>query len=124
MSHVLENTLLKRRVAVCRINDCCPFRSNLCHVGDGCHGSIEGRSITHDDPDHALFTLDDETVVFANGVLTTFANTPDNAVLLRDFDRGADMNKYVGTTLTMRPLPKGHKPGRLKKALEAGKITL
>ena len=34
--NVLENNTLERRVAVCSINDCCPFRSNLRHVGDGC----------------------------------------------------------------------------------------
>jgi|SRR5450631_2895080 hypothetical protein len=124
MTHVLENNTLERRVAVCCINDCCPFRSNLCHVADGCHGSISGRSITGGDPDHAMGTLDDETVVLTNGAFTGSANTPANAVLFRDFDRGADMNKYVDTTLSLCPLPKGHKPGRLKKALEAGEVTL
>ena len=121
-TNVLENNTLERRVAVCRINDCCPFRSNLCHVADGCHGSIEGRSITSNDPDFAMVTLDDEIVLLMHGALTFYANLPDNAALLRDFDRGADMSQYVDTTLTLGAVPNGHKPGRLKKALEAGKM--
>jgi hypothetical protein len=129
MTHVLENKVLERRVAVCKINDCCPFRSNLCHVADGCHGLISDRSITGDDKDtndkdFAMVTLDDETVFLVNGALTMFANSPSNAALLRDFDRGADMTKYIEQQLTYEPLPKGHKPARLKKALEAGEIML
>lgn len=48
--------------------------------------------------------------------------TNATATLFRDFDRGSDMNQYVDTTQTLGAVPKGHKPGRLKKALMKSRI--
>jgi len=110
----------ERRVAICKINDCCPFRANLCHFADGCHGSISGRKIS-DGEGRAMLTLDDEVLVVENRTATIYLNPPETAGLFRAFDSGVGPEKIVGQ-YAFKPVPEGHKPGRLKQALAAEQV--
>ena len=52
-----------RRVPNCEINACCPFRSNLCQISKGCHGSLEGRALSTDPSGSTMVTVDGEVIV-------------------------------------------------------------
>src|SRR5712664_281746 len=111
----------ERRVAVCSINDCCPFRTNLCHFAGGCHGSISGRKISNSEG-YAMLTLDDETLVVENGTATIYLNPPETAGLYRAFDSGIDSEKLAGQ-YAFNAVPEGDQPGRLKQALAMEQVT-
>jgi hypothetical protein len=113
----------QRRVAICTINDCCPFRTHLCQVAEGCHGSISGRRAATPEG-FVMLTLDDEVVVRRDDALMVYLNAPDTAALFRDFDRGLGSEQLVGREYDFKAVPERHQPGRLKKALMAKQITL
>jgi hypothetical protein len=104
-----------RRVATCLINDCCPYRTNLCAVARGCHGSLTGRPVSGGDQDvfagmleaDTVFIVDDEAILRRDGALTRYGMGPAIRQMFVDYDRGSPLNAKRRFSLTIPPRHEG-----------------
>jgi len=92
----------ERRVAPCKINYCCPFRSNLCPVSEGCHGSLKGRALNHAaDSDVTTLTLNDAVLMISNGEATLYDGKEAHDMFV-DFDAGRSLDQHLHR-MTLHP---------------------
>jgi hypothetical protein len=91
---------LERRVAKCKINDVCCYRTNLCKVSEGCCGSLLSRSLTGtSDPEGAMLVADGEVILVRDGVAMRYAIGPKERAFMAAFDAGM----VTPSTLTLDP---------------------
>jgi hypothetical protein len=93
------NAKNERRVPVCTINWCCPYRSDLCQ------GSCSGKRIPSS---YGLFVSGDDAFVREGntGPLVRYAIPEETKACLRGFDEGLPDSDLIGRYWFEAPKPK------------------
>jgi hypothetical protein len=91
---------MKRRVPVCAINFCCPYRNDLC--GSNTKGECSGERIPKHD--YMIVEGDYAFIKETSGSIVRYALPEQSKEFLRDFDRGCSASALAGRAVKLEAI--------------------